>query len=260
MGAVPFYEAKMGSGGKTGYVADLDEQPGRTGRTDAVLVHQCCAGRGDECLEVLYRHCRSGRTSRFSDVLIRRGKRVRVNCVSANSVNSGVILITGVMAAGKSTVAQRLAESMPQGVHVRGDVFRRMIVSGREELMPDQTAEALAAGFALPPVRHGRGRIRRGGFCAVVQDVILGKDLETFVGLITTRPLYVIVLQPARDVVAQREQERGKTGYGTWTIEALDDSLRRDTPRIGLWIDNSAQTPDDTVAQIIGNLPAAAIS
>lgn len=40
-----------------------------------------------------------------------------------------VVLITGVMAAGKSTVAQLLAESLPRAVHVRGDVFRRMIVS-----------------------------------------------------------------------------------------------------------------------------------
>ena len=42
-----------------------------------------------------------------------------------------VILITGNMAAGKSSVAQSLAERLPKSVHLRGDVFRRMIVSGR---------------------------------------------------------------------------------------------------------------------------------
>ncbi|MDQ0761187.1 putative kinase [Streptomyces canus] len=45
----------------------------------------------------------------------------------------GVVLVTGVMAAGKSTVAQALAERLPRAAHVRGDVFRRMIVSGRAE-------------------------------------------------------------------------------------------------------------------------------
>jgi dephospho-CoA kinase len=36
-----------------------------------------------------------------------------------------LILVTGIMAAGKSTVAQLLAERLaPQSVHLRGDVFR----------------------------------------------------------------------------------------------------------------------------------------
>jgi hypothetical protein len=39
-----------------------------------------------------------------------------------------VVVVTGVMAAGKSTVAQLLAERLPRSAHVRGDAFRRMIV------------------------------------------------------------------------------------------------------------------------------------
>ena len=38
-----------------------------------------------------------------------------------------IIVITGVMAAGKSTVAQLLAESLDESVHLRGDIFRRLI-------------------------------------------------------------------------------------------------------------------------------------
>ena len=56
--------------------------------------------------------------------------------VGVNGVN-GVVLITGVMAAGTSTVAQVLAERLPRAAHVRGDVFRRMPVSGRAEYEPD---------------------------------------------------------------------------------------------------------------------------
>jgi len=55
----------------------------------------------------------------------------------------GAVLITGVMAAGKSTVAQALAERLPRAAHVRGDVFRWMIVSGREEYQPGAGGEAL---------------------------------------------------------------------------------------------------------------------
>jgi cytidylate kinase len=52
-----------------------------------------------------------------------------------------VIVITGIMAAGKSTVAQILAERLPRSVHVRGDVFRRMIISGRAEPTLSGSAE-----------------------------------------------------------------------------------------------------------------------
>jgi predicted kinase len=63
--------------------------------------------------------------------------------VSSSPVE-GVVLVTGVMAVGKSTVAQALAERLPRAAHVRGDVFRRMIVSGREDYEPGSDGEGLA--------------------------------------------------------------------------------------------------------------------
>ena len=52
-------------------------------------------------------------------------------------------LLTGVMASGKSTTAQALAERLPRCVHLRGDVFRKMIVTGREEMTSQPTPQAL---------------------------------------------------------------------------------------------------------------------
>jgi adenylylsulfate kinase-like enzyme len=53
-------------------------------------------------------------------------------------------IITGLMAAGKSTIAQALAERLPRSVHLRGDAFRKMIVRGREDMTVQASAEALA--------------------------------------------------------------------------------------------------------------------
>jgi adenylylsulfate kinase-like enzyme len=47
-----------------------------------------------------------------------------------------VFLVTGIQAAGKSTVAQALAERLERSVHVRGDLFRRMVVNGGVEMGP----------------------------------------------------------------------------------------------------------------------------
>lgn len=170
----------------------------------------------------------------------------------------GVILITGAMAAGKSTVAQALAERLPRAAHVRGDLFRRMIVSGRADYGADESAEATAQlqlRYALAAtVADGYARA---GFTAVVQDVVLGPELAAFVERITARPRHVVVLAPRVEVLAEREAQRSKTGYGEWTPAALDDSLRTGTPRLGLWLDTSAQTPAATVDEILRRLDEA---
>jgi predicted kinase len=50
--------------------------------------------------------------------------------------DSGGFVVTGVMAAGKSTVADLLARRFARGAHLRGDVFRKMIVTGRDPISP----------------------------------------------------------------------------------------------------------------------------
>ena len=49
-------------------------------------------------------------------------------------MNPKIYLITGLMASGKSTVSDLLAKSIEKCVHLRGDVFRKMIISGRENM------------------------------------------------------------------------------------------------------------------------------
>ncbi|GAP50958.1 AAA family ATPase [Streptomyces azureus] len=168
-------------------------------------------------------------------------------------VLDGVVLVTGVMAAGKSTVAQALAETLPRAAHVRGDVFRRMIVSGREEYVPgagDEAEAQLRLRYCLSAATADA--YAEAGFTAVVQDVVLGEDLRTYAGLVRTRPLYVVVLAPRPEAVAAREAERSKTGYGAaWTVGMLDEALRTRTPRIGLWLDTSELTVEQTVEAIV---------
>lgn len=176
-------------------------------------------------------------------------------------LDSAVVLITGAMAAGKSTVAQLLAERLPRSVHLRGDTFRRMIVSGREEVMPEPSAEATAQ----LRLRHEASVMvtdlyARAGWTVVVQDVVLGDHLTYFLNAVTARPLYLVVLSPTPETLATREAARPKTGYaGPWTVTALDTALRRDTPRRGLWLDTSEQTAEETVDAILADLPAARI-
>jgi chloramphenicol 3-O-phosphotransferase len=171
-----------------------------------------------------------------------------------------VVLVTGIMAAGKSTVAQGLAERLPQSIHLRGDLFRRLIVSGSENMLPDRAEEA---------ERQLRARYRAAaavadiyadiGFRVIYQDVILERDLAAQVDRIRASPLYVVALLPRIEVVSQREAERTKKGYGPWKVADLDAALRHRTPRIGLWIDSSEQTAEETVSTILDRLGEAQV-
>ena len=174
----------------------------------------------------------------------------------------GIVLITGIMAAGKTTIAQLVAERLPKSVHLRGDVFRRMIVNGRAEIEPDAADEAMAQlQLRYELAADSANLYCRAGFTVVYQDVIIGPMLADVVSLLTERPLYVVALCPSPDVVMQRETNRPKVGYAGsgWTPDALDKELRNNTPRVGLWVDSSALSSEETVDAIIERIEEARI-
>jgi predicted kinase len=172
---------------------------------------------------------------------------------------SSLFLITGSMAVGKSSVAQGLAERLPKSVHLRGDVYRRMIVNGRAEMGFELSEEALEQlelryRLALSTARF----YLEAGFTVVYQDIIIGKALPQVVRTLADHPLYVIVLCPKADVVAARDAGRAKTGYATSSsVAAFDHVLHAETPRLGLWLDTSALTVEQTVDTILANLDKA---
>jgi predicted kinase len=173
-----------------------------------------------------------------------------------------IILITGNMAAGKSTVAQALAERLPKSVHLRGDAFRRMIVNGRAEMNFELSAEAkhqlrlryrIASKVAKCYLEEG--------FTVVYQDIILGSDLLEVLHTFQDVSLALVVLCPRAEVIAQREAARGKTGYeNEEVIHAFDRVLKRETPRLGYWLDTSDLTVSETVDLILVNLSQAVMN
>jgi chloramphenicol 3-O-phosphotransferase len=166
--------------------------------------------------------------------------------------DSGGFVVTGVMAAGKSTVADLLARRFARGVHLRGDVFRKMIVTGRDPISPRLGAEAIRQlDLRQRLAANAANEYWRDGFTVVLQDIYIGQSLSQGVDRLDISPLHVIVLAPSDDVIASREQHRGKTGYGDWTIEQHYSDFERETPHIGLWIDTSDLSPEETVDQIL---------
>ena len=172
-----------------------------------------------------------------------------------------MFVITGVMAAGKSTVAQALAERFERSVHVRGDIFRRFVVNGYAGMTENPSVEAL---------EHLRLRYRlaastadvyaEAGFTSIVQDVILGPMLNEFVSMIRTRPIALVVLAPGVAAVRDRESNRAKTGYHSFTPESFDADFRRSTPSLGLWVDSTFLSVEETVDTILAQIASSLVA
>jgi predicted kinase len=167
-------------------------------------------------------------------------------------VDRAVYLISGPMAAGKTTVARSLAEQFERGVHLEGDVFRRSIVSGREEMTPDQVPSALEQlRLRYRLAAAAADTYFDAGFGVALDDVVAGPLLEEYVALIKSEPCRVIVLLPSMAAVAEREAQRNGTGYDRWELESFYKGFVETTPRIGLWLDTTDLTPEETVAEIL---------
>jgi hypothetical protein len=180
-------------------------------------------------------------------------------------VTDGVWLITGVQAAGKSTVADLLARQFERGVHVRGGQFYRWAVRGWVQPGDEHAPEArrlLDLRYRLAAL--AADEYCRAGFCTVVQDNIYGADVIQWLESVAARPRRLVVLRPSMAVVRQREQQRndatGKVAYrpGWFSPEDLDGFLA-ETPRIGLWLDTSTLTPEQAVRQILSRRAEAAV-
>ena len=163
-----------------------------------------------------------------------------------------IIVITGIMASGKSTVAQLLAERFKKCVHVHGDIYRKMIVAGREEMKPNASDEAikqLQLRYQLASATADA--YFEAGFNVVIQDNYIGKMLQDFVDMIHSRPVFLVALCPRPEIVAEREAKRLKKGYGNWGVAEFNNLFQHETPKMGLWLDSSEQTPEETVFQIL---------
>jgi GrpB-like predicted nucleotidyltransferase (UPF0157 family)/predicted kinase len=163
-----------------------------------------------------------------------------------------IYLVTGPMAAGKSTVARLLASRFERGVYLEGDVFRRSVVSGRAEMTPDPSPEAveqLRLRYQLAAA--AADSYCNAGFSVVLEDIVAGPILGDWRTMIRSRPCHLVVLFPSIQAIVEREAERAQKGYGAWTVEQLYDGFVSDTPRVGLWLDTTNLTPEETVAAIL---------
>lgn len=175
-----------------------------------------------------------------------------------NDDQPSIIVVTGIQAAGKSTVSRLLARRFARGVHVEADVLQHMIVSGgewvREPGVPSGEAERQLRLRLDSMCLLGRS-FYRAGFTVVLDDIILGDRWTQLQEALQDVPFSLVVLAPnVETVTRQRDLSREKRTLGAEWAKYLDDALRRTMTGIGIWVDTSDQSPEESVDEIVRRL------
>jgi hypothetical protein len=153
--------------------------------------------------------------------------------------------------AGKTTVAGLLARRFEHGVHISADAVQKMIVSGatwpEAREMSDDAARQLR--LRLHNMCLLGASFQDAGFAAVLDDIIIGSRVDDLLNEMQGRQFFFVMLTPSLETVKEREAGRGTSLHNAWGW--MDEEVRSRTRRIGLWIDSSDQTAEDTVAEIM---------
>lgn len=177
------------------------------------------------------------------------------------------VLVIGAQAAGKSSIARSLATRFERGAFIEGDVLWKMVVGGAVDMSAEADGEAerqLAMRY-----RHGALLCESfvgEGYVAVHAENMYGPDVERHLRSLRC-PRSLVVLRPRPDVIVRRERARGSNAYGPWIPSGgslLDAVVRFDewvseTPPIGLWLDSSDLTIEETVQAVLDGWDAAKV-
>ena len=169
-----------------------------------------------------------------------------------------IFVISGTQGAGKTTVASLLAQRFERGAHVSADTLQKMIVSGREWPVASQT------NVNTPEVEGEAGRQLRlrlrnmcllgrsffeAGFTAVLDDIVVGARIDDVREDLAGLDFLFVMLVPSVAAVRERERQRGTDLWPEW--EWLTEQFLNAPRDIGLWLDTSHQSADETVDEIM---------
>jgi len=175
-------------------------------------------------------------------------------------------IFNGIPSAGKTTTAKAFAKKFAKAAVISRDDLQDQIISG--SVRPDGLPIEDAALQIDMNVRNQCSLVKsyvQHGFIAICDDVIGEHQLAIYESSLKDYPINLVTLNPTLDVAQERDKQRSSESQ--FNPQVSVQSVQQDRMArwknlqetvltlsgIGLWIDNSRISVEDTVKHILKN-------
>jgi predicted kinase len=175
---------------------------------------------------------------------------------------SGCVIVSGMPAAGKSTVTALAARLLPRAAQVKGDAVNQMILSGRVWFMGKPRDEARRQDeLCNRNMCSLANNFVDFGFTVFMDTVVADRaELDFLLALLSPRPVRLVTLAPGVEVCRHRNVTRDpEERFEFDGYHQLESDMKRDLGEVGWWFDTSALTPTQTAQQLVRAAAACAI-
>ena len=162
-----------------------------------------------------------------------------------------IIVITGLPGAGKSSTSALLAQQFEKTAHIEADRIQELIISGAEHPTIDGASPEAIDQLQLR-LRNSvllAKSFSKSGFTAIVDDIVHGNRFDQLIEDLQKESFYFIVL--LRDLETLKQEWRDMNSPFAESWDWIDEDLRGNTPRVGLWLDTTNSTLTEVVEQIL---------
>lgn len=167
----------------------------------------------------------------------------------------GVLIVSGIPGAGKTTVSKLIAAALPRTALIHGDDIQELVMSGRvypnEEPGEEADAQLLLRDRNIASLVNN---LIAAGFLVLLDDVFVVQwRFQRVLEMIKDAAVWMAVLNPAKQVVEQRDFERPeKSVFSIWSH--LYEQQQSEMQGIGYWVDSTSQTAEETAAEVMGRV------